>query len=85
MFAAIRATNEFWGKSETIMSTRQYRPEGQNPIAPGGSSTNAAQAWLQWDSAPLQKAQDAADLVRIIYARSPQNRDQRQQIFHHPN
>jgi len=47
MFAAIRATNEFWGKSETIMSTRQYRPDGQNPIAPGGSPMNTAQAWLQ--------------------------------------
>jgi hypothetical protein len=34
------------GKSEAILSARQHRPEGQNPIAPPASRKNAAQAWL---------------------------------------
>jgi hypothetical protein len=35
------------GKSEAIVSARQHRPEGQNPIASVASSRNAAQAWLR--------------------------------------
>jgi hypothetical protein len=35
------------GKSEAIVSARQHRPEGQNPIARVASSRNAAQAWLR--------------------------------------
>jgi hypothetical protein len=34
------------GKSEAILSARQHRPEGQNPIAVTASPRNAAQAWL---------------------------------------
>jgi hypothetical protein len=35
------------GKSEAILSARQHRPEGQNPIALPASKKNAAQAWLR--------------------------------------
>jgi hypothetical protein len=35
------------GKSEAIVSARQHRPEGQNPIAAITSRRNAAQAWLR--------------------------------------
>jgi hypothetical protein len=35
------------GKSEAIVSARQHRPEGQNPIATTASRRNAAQAWLR--------------------------------------
>jgi hypothetical protein len=34
------------GKSEAILSARQHRPEGQNPIARTASRRNTAQAWL---------------------------------------
>jgi hypothetical protein len=34
------------GKSEAIVSARQHRPDGQNPIAVPASLKNAAQAWL---------------------------------------
>jgi hypothetical protein len=34
------------GKSEAIVSARQHRPEGQNPIALTASRRNTAQAWL---------------------------------------
>jgi hypothetical protein len=34
------------GKSEAILSARQHRPEGQNPIALTASRRNTAQAWL---------------------------------------
>jgi hypothetical protein len=35
------------GKSVAIVSARQHRPEGQNPIALTASRRNAAQAWLR--------------------------------------
>jgi hypothetical protein len=35
------------GKSEAIVSARQHRPEGQNPIASVTSRRNTAQAWLR--------------------------------------
>jgi hypothetical protein len=35
------------GKSEAILSARQHRPDGQNPIALPASRKNAAQAWLR--------------------------------------
>src|ERR1700683_767853 len=37
---------DFGGKSETIASPRQHRPEGQNPIASSGKRKNAAQPGL---------------------------------------
>jgi hypothetical protein len=35
------------GKSVAIVSARQHRPEGQNPIARVASRRNTAQAWLR--------------------------------------
>jgi len=51
--SAIRATSQILGekseagKSKAIVSARQHRPDGQNPIARSASSKNAAQAWLR--------------------------------------
>jgi hypothetical protein len=44
--AAIRHKQDFGKKSETMMSPRQPRPDGQNPIARKSSRINAAQPWL---------------------------------------
>jgi hypothetical protein len=40
------------GKSVAIVSARQHRPEGQNPIALIASRRNAAQAWLRSERDP---------------------------------
>jgi hypothetical protein len=44
--AAIRHKQDFGKKSETMMSPRQPRPDGQNPIARKENPPNAAQPWL---------------------------------------
>jgi hypothetical protein len=73
-FAAVRATNQIWRKSETIMSARQYRAGGQNPIALQAGPTNTARAWLQSDSTLALETQHASSVVTIVcaLARKPQ-------------
>jgi hypothetical protein len=70
----------FWGKSEAekseaILSARQHRPEGQNPIALPASRKNAAQAWLASEHDPKKRApvfrpREAAAMLVVSFVAS---------------